>query len=218
MFYATNDFGSGAALMAGSQRWAPRTSRLRCRAADLVIAISEHLADGLPERGGVTPSVTENDVDQKASRPPTTHLLPSMSISIRRSPGSSGTSPTASTSRCSRRGGRRAACPSRWPRQGTFDRRIETLLARPNVQWVGAKPFGSLLSYMRLIDVGLLSYADREFNRSSFPLKILAYLAAGRPAVSTDLPAASSAGRWGRHCKRSGRVPTCRPSGARSSR
>jgi teichuronic acid biosynthesis glycosyltransferase TuaH len=79
------------------------------------------------------------------------------------------------------------------PRQRTFDlRRIDTLLARPNVRWVGAKPFASLPSYLRVIDVGLVPYADSAFNRGSFPLKTLEYLAGGRAAVATDLPAV----RW----------------------
>jgi teichuronic acid biosynthesis glycosyltransferase TuaH len=42
---------------------------------------------------------------------------------------------------------------------------------------------------MRLIDVGLTPYADSAFNRASFPLKTLEYLAAGRGAVVTPLPA-----------------------------
>jgi teichuronic acid biosynthesis glycosyltransferase TuaH len=32
-------------------------------------------------------------------------------------------------------------------------------------------------------------YRDSAFNRGSFPLKTLEYLAAGRPVVATDLPA-----------------------------
>ena len=69
---------------------------------------------------------------------------------------------------------------------------LEQLIARPNVQWVGRKPFEALPSYMRVIDVGLVPYADNAFNRGSFPLKTLEYLAAGRSVVSTDLPAT----RW----------------------
>ncbi len=70
--------------------------------------------------------------------------------------------------------------------------RLEGLLARPNVQWVGPKPFEELPSYQRLIDVGLVPYARTPFNLGSFPLKTLEYLAAGRPVVATDLPAT----RW----------------------
>lgn len=67
--------------------------------------------------------------------------------------------------------------------------RFAALTARPNVHWVGPKPFEELPRYLRLIDVGLTPYADSAFNRASFPLKTLEYLAAGRAAVSTPLPA-----------------------------
>lgn len=66
--------------------------------------------------------------------------------------------------------------------------RIRPLLARPNVQWVGAKPFHALPSYLRHVDVGVVPYADTAFNRGSFPLKTLEYLAAGRAVVATALP------------------------------
>lgn len=67
--------------------------------------------------------------------------------------------------------------------------RFAALTARPNVTWVGPKPFAELGGYLRLIDVGLTPYADTAFNRASFPLKTLEYLAAGRGVVSTPLPA-----------------------------
>lgn len=70
--------------------------------------------------------------------------------------------------------------------------RFAALIARPQVAWVGRQPFAALPEYLRLIDVGLTPYANTEFNRASFPLKTLEYLAAGRPVVSTDLPAT----RW----------------------
>jgi teichuronic acid biosynthesis glycosyltransferase TuaH len=76
------------------------------------------------------------------------------------------------------------------PRHPRFElERMEQLLARANVQWVGPKQFEVLPSYLRAIDVGLVPYADSAFNRGSFPLKTLEYLAAGRGVVATDLPA-----------------------------
>jgi teichuronic acid biosynthesis glycosyltransferase TuaH len=70
--------------------------------------------------------------------------------------------------------------------------RFSRLTARERVRWVGAQPFEALPGYLRLIDVGITPYQDTPFNRASFPLKTLEYLAAGRPVVSTDLPAT----RW----------------------
>jgi len=70
--------------------------------------------------------------------------------------------------------------------------RLDALFARPNVQWVGFKEFGDLPAYLRLMDVGIVPYTQSAFNKGSFPLKTLEYLAAGRPVVASDLPAT----RW----------------------
>jgi teichuronic acid biosynthesis glycosyltransferase TuaH len=70
--------------------------------------------------------------------------------------------------------------------------RMERLLARDNVAWVGPKPFETLPSYYRAMDVCLVPYGDSAYNRGSFPLKILEYLSAGRGVVASDLPAT----RW----------------------
>jgi teichuronic acid biosynthesis glycosyltransferase TuaH len=67
--------------------------------------------------------------------------------------------------------------------------RFRALTARENVCWVGIKPFAELPSYLRVIAVGLTPYVVDDFNRASFPLKTLEYLAAGRGVVSTCLPA-----------------------------
>jgi teichuronic acid biosynthesis glycosyltransferase TuaH len=74
-------------------------------------------------------------------------------------------------------------------RDSTFGRRLDELLARPNVHWHGAQSATAVQSLLRSWDVGLTPYVDNEFNRASFPLKTLEYLAAGLPCVSTDLPA-----------------------------
>jgi glycosyltransferase involved in cell wall biosynthesis len=68
--------------------------------------------------------------------------------------------------------------------------RLDALLERPNVQWIDQQPFDRLPSYLAAMDVGLTPYTSTAFNRSSFPLKTLEYLAAGLPVVSTDLPSA----------------------------
>ena len=70
--------------------------------------------------------------------------------------------------------------------------RFMALTGRPNVRWVGPKPLADLPGYLRVIDVGLTPYADTAFNRGSFPLKTLEYLAAGRAVVATPLPST----RW----------------------
>lgn len=66
---------------------------------------------------------------------------------------------------------------------------FDALVARPQVQWLGERPAAELPAYLAGARVGLVPYADRPFNRASFPLKVLEYLAVGLPVVSTDLPA-----------------------------
>jgi teichuronic acid biosynthesis glycosyltransferase TuaH len=76
------------------------------------------------------------------------------------------------------------------PKDPAFEpARFDRLLARDGVAWVGARPYGELRSYLKLIDVGLVPYAPTDFNRYSFPMKTLEYLAAGRAVVATSLPA-----------------------------
>lgn len=75
------------------------------------------------------------------------------------------------------------------PRDPAFEpRRFTQLTARPNVAYLGPRAYADLPAYMQLIDVGLVPYRLDEFNRLSFPMKTLEYLAAGRPVVATSLP------------------------------
>lgn len=71
-------------------------------------------------------------------------------------------------------------------------RRVDRLVARRNVQWLGARPYGELPALLTSMSVGLLPYTDSAFNRASFPLKLLEYLGAAAAPVSSDLPAV----RW----------------------
>jgi teichuronic acid biosynthesis glycosyltransferase TuaH len=78
-------------------------------------------------------------------------------------------------------------CDHRWE-----PGRFAALTARPRVHYAGRVPPGEVPAYLAAADVGITPYLDSQFNRASFPVKMLDYLSAGRPVVSTDLPAA----RW----------------------
>jgi teichuronic acid biosynthesis glycosyltransferase TuaH len=79
------------------------------------------------------------------------------------------------------------------PKDAAFEpERFARLVSRSNVAYLGRRPFEELPSYLKVVDVGLVPYGDTEFNRWSFPMKTLEYLAAGRPVVATSLPAV----RW----------------------
>ncbi len=76
------------------------------------------------------------------------------------------------------------------PHDPTFEvEAFSALAGRPNVSWVDQQPYERVDQLLRVSHVGLTPYADSEFNRSSFPLKTLEYLAAGLPVVSSPLPA-----------------------------
>ncbi len=70
--------------------------------------------------------------------------------------------------------------------------RFAALAARPNVAALGPRRFEDLLPYLKAIDVGIVPYANTQFNRNSYPMKTFEYLAAGKPVVSTPLPAVRS--------------------------
>ncbi len=62
---------------------------------------------------------------------------------------------------------------------------LRLLLDRPGVVAVGHVDRARLAAYVAALDVGLVPYTTSAFNRKSFPLKVLQYLAAGVPVVST---------------------------------
>ena len=67
------------------------------------------------------------------------------------------------------------------------DRR--SCLAMPNVHAIGWRGQSSIDAYNRSFDLGLIPYrVAHPFNIACCPTKIMDYMAAGRPVVSTDLP------------------------------
>ena len=68
---------------------------------------------------------------------------------------------------------------------------VSMLESLPNVRFLGLKPAADLPRYLKSIDVCLIPYIVDDHTRYMHPLKTLEYLAAGRPVVSTPLPALS---------------------------
>lgn len=190
VYYATDDFVAGAALMGLSPKTVASDERTRLREADAVGAVSPLILErwgDLGNGGTVVHNGCEPDYYagvEHAPMPEDVTLPPPIAGMV---------------------GQLSARIDLRYleaiaeadvslllvgPWQPGFEpERVARLLARDNVQWVGPKPFESLPSYLRMIDVGLTPYALSDFNNASFPLKTLEYLAAGRPVVSTPLPA-----------------------------
>ncbi len=66
------------------------------------------------------------------------------------------------------------------------------LVEREGVQWIDRVPSERVIGYLKRLSVGLTPYDDSTFNRRSFPLKTLEYLAAGIPVVCTDVAPVTS--------------------------
>ena len=63
-----------------------------------------------------------------------------------------------------------------------------TLNAHPNIHMLGFRKHQLVPRYIQMMDVCIIPYKTRGFNRSVFPIKTFEYLAAGKPVVSTFLP------------------------------
>ena len=61
-------------------------------------------------------------------------------------------------------------------------------IALPNVHLLGNRPYAQLPAYVQQFDVGIIPYLLNAWTQSVDPLKLLEYLAAGIPTVSTSLP------------------------------
>ncbi|WP_168626104.1 MULTISPECIES: glycosyltransferase [unclassified Cryobacterium] len=189
VLYGTDDWTTGGGLMNISTTWLRRREQEQLDAADVVVAVSDQLAERWAAPGRrivVIPNGCDTEMFANVDSAPLPdevtlpdpiagfigHLSERIDLDMLEKVADAGVSLLLVG-----------------PRQLTFDvARVSDLLSRPNVQWIGAQPFERLPSFMRRISVGLTPYTDSEFNRSSDPLKTLEYLAAGRPAVVSDLP------------------------------
>jgi teichuronic acid biosynthesis glycosyltransferase TuaH len=190
VFFGTDDYVAGAALMGTDPRWLAQIEERQLAKADVVIAVSPVLQRKwrarrpdvqLVPNGCMAEHLAGADAapipaDAALPRPVAGfigHISDRIDLAMLDAVAATG-----------------ASLLLVGPCSPTFDlERLDALLARPNVRWVGAKPFDELPAYLGAIDVGLTPYAQSAFNEASFPLKTLEYLAAGRPAVVSDLPA-----------------------------
>ncbi|ASP39650.1 glycosyl transferase [Bacterioplanes sanyensis] len=69
---------------------------------------------------------------------------------------------------------------------------ISALQRLENVTFLGPRPHGELPSYSQHWQASLLPFRDNAQIRACNPLKLLEYMAAGRPIVSTRFPALSA--------------------------
>lgn len=64
-----------------------------------------------------------------------------------------------------------------------------TLLAMPNVHYLGLVDISQVPYYLKGFDVGLMPYAQDQESENISPMKLYDYLAAGLPVASVDIPA-----------------------------
>ena len=190
VFYAGDDYIAGASLMRIAPKRLRRLDRRQPATADLVVTVSEVLADHYRVMGHdplVVPNGCDFDHYADAAQAP----LPAGELPLSPVAGLIGTLSEridvnlldavvdADIS---------LFLVGRRPPGADFES-LDRLLVRPQVSWAGPRSFDELPSYLRVMDVGLVPYSSNHpFNRASSPLKVLEYLAAGRAVVSTDLP------------------------------
>jgi len=192
VLYGTDDFVAGAGLMGHNAERVAQDERRQLENADLVVAVSSVLAQRWTSLGARRVELIPNGVQTSAYRDldnltpaPAAAALPGpvvgvlghlserIDIALLEALADDGLSILLV-----------GPHDARWEPE-----RFAALAARSNVEWVGRQPFEAVPSFLRAVDVGVTPYRDTDFNRASFPLKTLEYLGAGKPAVSTDLPA-----------------------------
>jgi glycosyltransferase involved in cell wall biosynthesis len=66
--------------------------------------------------------------------------------------------------------------------------RRTTLLERPNVAWIGPRPYASLPGYLAVFDVATIPFRLNPITMATSPLKLYEYFAGGRPVITTAMP------------------------------
>jgi glycosyltransferase involved in cell wall biosynthesis len=190
VYWAQDDFVGGAALMGMNAKQLDARERRVAAAADLIIAANPVVAETWRGRGHA-PVVIPYGADVAAYREVDQESLPSdVSLSGPVVGVVGQINDRTDLSLLEAVADRGLSLLLVGPANPAFEPgRFGALKQRANVCWVGAKPFEALPGYFRSMDVGLVPYRDSPFNRGSFPLKTLEYLAAGRAVVATDLPA-----------------------------
>jgi teichuronic acid biosynthesis glycosyltransferase TuaH len=190
VYWAQDDFVGGAALMGLNAKLLDKRERRIAASADLVMAANPLVADIWRDRGLdliLVPFGTDADafvgIEQAAL--PSDVSLPRPVVGF---VGRINDRTDLRLLEAIAERGRSLLLVG--PKDPAFEPvRFDALQRRRNVRWVGVKPAEVLPNYLRAIDVGVVPYRDSKFNRGSFPLKTLEYLAAGRAVVATDLPA-----------------------------
>lgn len=69
---------------------------------------------------------------------------------------------------------------------GTLER--SGVLERGNVLWIPPQPYDKLPSYLRVFDLALIPFVLNDITRSTSPVKLFEYMAAGKPILCSRMP------------------------------
>ncbi|GAA1389990.1 hypothetical protein GCM10009599_05740 [Luteococcus peritonei] len=183
VLHATDDWLAGAAMMGLDQAWLERVLRSNVRTADVVSAVSVDLAQTLQRmnprhmvevvpNGAIVP-----DRLLVGERSRTAVLVGQLNERL----------DLAMLEAVLDAGVELRVIGPRAEREPEVTRRLDQLLARPGVDYRGLVPHEQVVDLLGSAAVGVTPYAINEFNKASFPLKTLEYLANGLPVVSTRM-------------------------------
>ena len=189
LYYATDDFVEAASLWGVSKRYLSSAREQNLRAADLVMAVTQDLARHL-QRGPATPRWLPNGAD--LARFADIETVPPADVPLRGPIAGVVGQFNARTDLRFLQAVQRAGVSlllvgPRWFVTSAENEDFDRLTELPGVHWVDELPRDRLAPYLRVLDVGLTPYRDSMFNRRSYPLKTVEYLAAGVPVVTTDV-------------------------------
>ena len=188
VLFVTDDWPAGARMMGVPSRHLERHEHRNATRATAVTAVSPELARTLAARTGVDVTVVANGCEPHPQRVE--------AVSLEAPAPRAGLMGTINErldldilEAVADRSVELVLVGPLTARSAEFRSRFEALVARPNVWWEGACAAAEVPAHLAAMSVGLTPYADNPFNRGSFPLKTLEYLAAGLSVVSTTLPA-----------------------------
>ncbi|MFC8038217.1 glycosyltransferase [Paenarthrobacter sp. NPDC057355] len=188
VLYVTDQWLAGADLMGFSAKRIEKILRWNLREADAVVAISPEVLTqlGSLQRLPASTFVLPNGCDL----PPERHRGPRAPRAVLLGQLNERLDANTLDALCD------AAVPilvvgQRADSDADFGKRLDRFLAAPNVEWVGAVPGVEVPGFLETSAVGITPYTNSAFNKASFPLKTLEYLASGLPVISSDLPASA---------------------------
>lgn len=190
ILHVTDDWESGAELMGLSKNAVRKTLDTNVNDADVISAVSPYLAELLERQSTKKVIVVPNGCaaqgirfEERASgRRPVAGLIGQLNERL----------DMDYLEALADSGVRVEVIGPRRDRNPETSGRLDRFLESKNVVWRGEMPEALLWQEMEEFSVGITPYVDNDFNRSSFPIKTLDYLAAGLPVIATDLPAV----RW----------------------